>query len=133
MFEMSSKPPLIADEDPTLEEEAPQFDPTRTDNLAASDVSIVAAGGDSVGAIEHDDRGEARWKWITETNGALESDKTFNHLKALSNTSLALQQTPASTEPEKPSRKTGYNPYDVAGPAALPTMSKPAKPTKARK
>jgi hypothetical protein len=96
-------------------------------------VHIVAASGDSVGAIEHDERGKARWKWITETNAAVESDTTFNHLKALSNSSLALQQTPASEQPEKPSRKTGYNPYDIDGSAARPASSKSAKPTKSRK
>ena len=131
---MSSKSRVIADDDPTIEEEAPDFDPTRTDSLLrASDVSIVAAGGDSVGAIEHDDRGEARWKWVTETAGALASEKTFDHLKSLSNELLALEDAPAPAEADKPSRKTGYNPYDVDGPAAQPPPSKPAKPSKPRK
>jgi hypothetical protein len=130
---MSSKSRVIADDDPTIEEEAPDFDPTRTDSLRASDVSIVATSGESVGAIEHDDRGEARWKWITETAGALASEKTFDHLKSLSNDSLALEVATATAEPEKPSRKTGYNPYDVDGPAAQRKMSTPAKPSKPRK
>src|SRR5262245_36594824 len=131
---MSSKSRVIADDDPTIEEEAPDFDPTRTDALRATDVSVVATSGDSVGAIEHDDRGEARWKWVTETPGALASEKTFDHLKSLSNDALSLEDGPALAEPEKPSRKTGYNPYDVDGPAAQkPKTSTPAKPPKPRK
>ncbi|HEX5048944.1 MAG TPA: hypothetical protein VFX89_17660 [Gammaproteobacteria bacterium] len=131
---MSSKPRVITDDDPTIEEEAPEFDPTRTDSLLrASDVSIVATSGDSVGAIEHDDRGEARWKWVTETAGALATEKTFDHLKSLSNDSLALEDAPASAEAEKPSRKTGYNPYDVDGPAGKPQSSGAVKPSKPRK
>ncbi|HZF28412.1 MAG TPA: hypothetical protein VE907_04810 [Gammaproteobacteria bacterium] len=118
MHEMTRSSRVVTDDDPTVEEEAPDFGPTRTDVLRESDhASIVAADGDSVGAIEHDDRGEARWKWVTETAAATESEKTFDHLKALSNASLSLQDTPAAAEADKPSRKTGYNPYDVGAPA----------------
>ena len=130
---MSSKSRVIADDDPTIEEEAPDFDPTRTDALLrASEVSIVATSDDSVGAIEHDDRGEARWKWVTETADALASEKTFDHLKSLSNDRLAIEDIPPLADAEKPSRKTGYNPYDVDGPAAQakPKTTKPQKPRK---
>jgi len=118
IHKMSRRSRVVTDDDPTVEEEAPDFGPTRTDVLRESDqASIVAADADSFGAIEHDDRGEARWKWVTETTAAIETEKTFDHLKALSNASLSLQDTPAAAETEKPSRKTGYNPYDVGGPA----------------
>jgi hypothetical protein len=53
-------------------------------------------------------------------------------LKSLSNDSLALEDAPASAEGQKPSRKTGYNPYDVDGPAGKPQSSK-TKASKARK
>jgi len=119
---MSPNSPVLTDNDPTLEEEAPEFEPTATDTLP-EEVSVVAAGGDSAGAIEHDERGEARWKWVTETAAASEVDKTFDHLEALSNASLSLENTPATADTEKPSRKTGYNPYDLGGAA-------PSKPRK---
>ena len=119
---MDTKPPRIADEDPTLEEEAPDFD-SLVQGDSTDDASLVAAGGHSVGAIEHDERGEARWKWVTETTAALEAEKTFDHLEALSNAALSLADPPASAPPAKPSRKTGYNPYDVGPPPA----SKPRK------
>jgi hypothetical protein len=118
---MAPTPPRLADDDPTLEEEAPDFESLAA-NGGREDLSIVASGGDSAGAIEHDERGEARWKWVTETAAALETEKTFDHLEALSNASLSLVDAPASTDSAKP-RKTGYNPYDVGGPP-------PSKPRK---
>ena len=123
---MSPKPPRIADDDPTLEDEAPDFGDIGLDSQQDSDeASVVASGGGSVGAIEHDERGEARWKWVTETSGAIETEKTFDHLEALSNASLSLEDGPAKADNAKPSRKTGYNPYDVGGPGSAP--SKPRK------
>jgi hypothetical protein len=112
---MAPTPPRLADDDPTLEEEAPDFESLAA-NGGREDLSIVASGGDSAGAIEHDERGEARWKWVTETAAALETEKTFDHLEALSNASLALADAPATATAAKPPRKTGYNPYDVGGP-----------------
>ena len=124
MRKMSPKLPRISDDDPTLEEPAPDFATFGMDKLSSSDeVSIIAAGGDSAGAIEHDERGEARWKWVTETAAAIESEKTFDHLEALSNAALSLEDAPPKANAEKPSRKTGYNPYDLGGPSA----SKPRK------
>jgi hypothetical protein len=114
MHEMSPNSTGIADEDPTLEDEAPDFEPSTADT-PGDERSVVAAGGNSVGAIEHDERGEARWKWVTETATATEIDKTFDHLEALSNASLSLEDTAAKAATEKPSRKTGYNPYDLGG------------------
>ncbi|HEX5098929.1 MAG TPA: hypothetical protein VFV94_05490 [Polyangiaceae bacterium] len=116
---MSPRPPRSTDEDPTLEDEAPDFGALGT-AIDSDEPSLVATGGGSVGAIEHDERGEARWKWVTETAAALETEKTFDHLEALSNASLSLEDAPAKADAAKPSRKTGYNPYDVGAPPSKP-------------
>jgi hypothetical protein len=128
MVEMSTHPRVTSNEDPTVEEKSPDFDPTRTDKISEAErVNFVAARGNSSGAIEYDDRGDARWKWVTETAAATETERTFNHLKALSNDALTLEEPAAPAAAAEASRKTGYNPYDVGRPAS-PKDVGPAKP-----
>jgi hypothetical protein len=44
----------LTDDDPTVEEEAPDFDPTRTDQIEKP--TFVSAREDSAGSGEHDER-----------------------------------------------------------------------------
>src|SRR5215471_19436655 len=101
------RPPT--DDDPTVEEEAPEFDPSRTDQLERP--TFAAVRDDSAGTVEHDDRGQAVWKWATEHEGpATEAEKTFDHLEALTNDRLALEDPAAKPAPGP---RSGYNPYDT--------------------
>jgi len=95
------------DDDPTSEEEAPDFDGTSTDALDDTYRFRVVAASEN-GAIEHDERGQARWKWITET-GTFQVDETFDQVKALDNPELSLNDE-AAPKPEPPT-KAGYDPY----------------------
>jgi len=106
----------LADDDPTAEEEVPDFNPTSTDQLEDSHrVDAALSNKRSAGAIEHDERGRARWKWNTE-QAAPTSDveKTFDHLEALANDKLSLEESPASDAESRP--QSGYNPYDTNAP-----------------
>jgi hypothetical protein len=115
---MNIRSPPIDDDDPTSEEEALDYDPTRTDQL--SDAYRVSAESQT-GVIEHDERGRARWKWRTESTPTDNADKTFDQLRALDNDALALEQgdTPP---PDPPKAKSGYDPYDTG------VMPGPLKP-----
>jgi hypothetical protein len=107
---------MLTDDDPTAEEEVPDFDPTSTDQLDDSDrVDATLSNEHSAGAIEHDERGHARWKWNTE-QAAPTSDveKTFDQLEALANDKLALEESPASEAASPP--QSGYDPYDTNAP-----------------
>jgi hypothetical protein len=101
-------------DDPTIEEEAPDFDGTSTDQLDNTyRLRVALASENRNGRIGFDDRGQARWTWATELGEAPASTGTFNQLKALDNPKLKLE---GSKEPEPeptppPSRKEGYNPY----------------------
>jgi hypothetical protein len=108
IFSVSQRPPNS--EDPTSEEEALQFDGTRTDQLDDTyRFRLVAASESANGAVGFDDRGQPQWKWITELGPASATTGTFDQLKALDNPALSLQdETPPAPEP---SGKTGYNPY----------------------
>ena len=106
----------LEDDDPTIEEEVPDFDPTRTDQIAED--SFVSTRHDTTGVIEHDERGQARWVWTPETAPASESDATFDELRALTNDRLALEDSkPADSAPTP---QSGYNPYDTNSPAPKP-------------
>ena len=110
----------LEDDDPTIEEEVPDFDPTRTDQIEED--SFVSTRHDTTGVIEHDERGQARWVWIPETAPASDVDATFDELRALTNDRLTLEDSP-STEP-KPAPQSGYNPYDTNSPAPKPPKAR---------
>jgi len=58
-----------ADDDPTGEEQALDFDPTATDQLDDTyRMRVVAASENSAGSIDSDDRGQPRRKCITESD-----------------------------------------------------------------
>jgi hypothetical protein len=106
---------VLKDDDPTVEEEAPDFDPSSTDQIERP--TFVAARETGPGTVEHDERGQARWKWATEHEGASsETEKTFDELEALTNDRLALEE-PAGAE-RAPGPQSGYNPYDTNSPPA---------------
>jgi hypothetical protein len=105
----------IADEDPTSEEPTLDADPTRKDTLHDhSRVSLDYTGEFATGSVDHDDRGQARWKWNTESTPAGETERTFDLLKALNNDALSIEGSP-DQKPTEPPRQSGYNPYDVGG------------------
>jgi hypothetical protein len=107
------KPPN--DEDPTLEEEAPDFDPTRTDEI---DLDFVSASHARTGIIEHDDRGQARWVLTPQQEPASDADATFDELRALTNDRLEIEDAPPQEKKKHP--KGGYNPYDTNDPKSAP-------------
>ena len=110
----------IPDEDPTGEEPAAEFDGTDTAVLDDSyRMSVVSASENSAGAVDYDDRGQPRWKWITEMEGSADpSEKTFDHLEALDNDALSIDGL--EEPPPEPPRDFGYNPYDVGAPTRKP-------------
>jgi hypothetical protein len=99
-------------DDPTGEEEAPEFDGTHTDQLDDTyRFRVVTASEGGKGVIGFDDRGHAQWKWKTElapTAGDLSG--TFDQIKALDNPAIGLESE-APSAPEQSLRKTGYDPY----------------------
>lgn len=115
----------LTDDDPTLEEEAPDFDPTRTDQIEED--AFVSTSHGSSGIIEHDERGQARWKWIPETASSTDADETLDELRALTNDRLALEDSPPAES--APTPQSGYNPYDTNS----PTPSKPPQPARKRR
>ena len=98
----------LSDDDPTLEEEAPGFDPTRTDEI---ELDFVSARHASTGIIEHDDRGQARWVLTPKVEPASDADPTFDELRALTNERLEIDDAAPVESKRKP--KGGYNPYDT--------------------
>ena len=101
----------LTDDDPTLEEEALEFDPTATDEI---ELDFAAGRHTSTGVIEHDDRGQARWVLTPKHEPASDADSTFDELRALTNERLEIDDT---TPPEKKKNpKGGYNPYDTDAP-----------------
>ncbi|HEX5421018.1 MAG TPA: hypothetical protein VFY39_13560 [Gammaproteobacteria bacterium] len=66
------------------------------------------------GAVDFDELGRARWKWITESEygaGAVAED-TFDYLKALDNVGLSVADEPGAAHLKAPPGK-GYDPYDT--------------------
>jgi hypothetical protein len=98
----------LTDNDPTLEEEAPNFDPTRTDEI---ELDFVSADHATTGIIEHDDRGQARWVLTPRNAPASDADATFDELRALTNERLEIDDAVPAEQKRKP--KVGYNPYDT--------------------
>jgi hypothetical protein len=76
----------------------------------ASDAKVTLTNERSAGSIIHDERGDARWTWATESPDTLE--RTFDELKALDNETLTLLDSdkPAAS---RPIPGGGYNPYDA--------------------
>lgn len=109
---MATGPP--DSDEPTIEEESPNFDGTNTDRLDDTyRLRVALASENHSGRIGFDDRGQAKWTWATELGEAPASTGTFNHLKALDNPKLKLEES-AEPTPEansSPPRKEGYNPY----------------------
>jgi hypothetical protein len=106
----------LTDDDPTLEEEAPAFDPTRTDEI---ELDFVSARHASTGIIEHDDRGQARWVLTPQHEPASDADATFDELRALTNERLEIDDE-APQEKKKKRPQGGYNPYDTTDPKPPP-------------
>ena len=98
----------LSDDDPTLEEEGPAFDPSRTDEI---ELDFVSARHDSTGVIEHDDRGQARWVLTPTQEPASDADATFDELRALTNERLEIEDAAPAEKKKNP--KGGYNPYDT--------------------
>ena len=106
---MVQRPP--DNEEPTIEEEAPEFDGASTEQLDDTyRFRVVAASESPNGTVGFDDRGQPHWKWITEVSPtAGDVTGTFDQLKALDNPDLSLADEPAP-EPRK-TAKEGYDPY----------------------
>jgi hypothetical protein len=109
----------LSDDDPTLEEEAPNFDPTRTDEI---ELDFVSAQHASTGIIEHDDRGQARWVLTPKHEPASDADSTFDELRALTNERLEIDDSVPAEKKRNP--KGGYNPYDTDVPKSPPRKKK---------
>jgi hypothetical protein len=90
-------------------------------------VSLDYTGEFSTGTIDHDERGQARWKFKTEATPSGDIERTFDLLKALNNDALSIEGAQEPAAETKPKRKSGYNPYDVDS-SAKPKPSKPPKP-----
>jgi hypothetical protein len=104
-------PDSSANEDPTSEEEALEFDGTSTDQLDDTyRFRVVAASESANGTVGFDERGRSHWKWITEVKPlAQDASGTFDQLKALENPALALEDD-RGDEPRRASQ-AGYDPY----------------------
>jgi len=103
-----NKQPLT-DDDPTIEEEVPDFDPTSTDTIAED--AFASASHTTTGVIEHDERGQARWKFNPETASPSDADETFDELRALTNDRLSFEDAPPTESTPRP--QSGYDPYDT--------------------
>lgn len=82
------------------------------------DDGIVSADDHSAGGIDFDDLGQARWKWVTESGDADQNaeEGTFDYLKALDNSTLAIADDGETLETEPKSGEvegSGYDPYDT--------------------
>jgi hypothetical protein len=109
---MVQRPPdSSANEDPTSEEEALEFDGTSTDQLDDTyRFRVVAASESANGTVGLDERGQSHWKWITEVRpSAGEATGTFDQLRALEDPTLALEEDRVD-EPRGASQD-GYDPY----------------------
>jgi hypothetical protein len=94
-----------------------------TDKEATGDHRVTSTNERSKGAIEHDDRGDARWVFSTDQQAHDSAAETFNELKALDNEALTLVDQPDPAQP-RPPPGGGYNPYDVTVPPKKPATKK---------
>jgi hypothetical protein len=116
--------PRVPDDDPTLEEEAPEFDGSSTDQLDESyRVSVVSSSERSSGRVDHDHRGTSRWKWRTESE-EVQGDplaRTYDHLKSLNHPKLKVEgEGPDVEDDSGRSPKGGYDPYATGIPKRKP-------------
>jgi hypothetical protein len=95
----------------------------RRNDRRAKSGEVTLTNARSSGAIEHDDRGDARWVWASEQQAQESADRTFDELKALDNEALTLVDQPDPSRP-KPPPGGGYNPYDVTAPPRQPAIKK---------
>ncbi len=103
------------DQSPTGAAEVPGPDGTKTDQLdGSSRMQVVSASENGKGAVDHDERGHAKWKWSTEASAPSGTDTgTFDLLKALDNDSLTLSQEIPALDPTAVDTHAGYNPYEA--------------------
>jgi len=121
------------DEDPTGEEPALEFDGTQTDQLDDSYRVQIASASEN-GMVDHDERGQARWKWASETSSAPADTGTFDMLKSLENDALDIAEKAPAFVPTMIDKTDGYNPYDTIIEAGPPKgfVSKPKRNVKPR-
>jgi hypothetical protein len=95
--------------------ETPESTTSKTDQLDdSSGVQVVSASENGIGAVDHDERGHAKWKWSTEASAPSGTDTgTFDLLKALDNDSLTLSQEVPALDPTAVDTHGGYNPYEA--------------------
>jgi hypothetical protein len=118
----------IADHDPTGENETLDGDSKRAGPVDDHfRVSLDYTGEFATGSIDHDDRGQARWKWNSESTPTGDTERTFDLLKALTNDALSIEGAAEEPAAEEPTRQSGYNPYNVGGPSK-PNVTGPSKP-----
>jgi hypothetical protein len=74
---------------------------------------VVVASESTIGCVEHDERGQARWKFkVDSVPSADPTAETFNYLKAL-DAELELEHGQTIPTIER-SKLPGFNPYDTA-------------------
>ena len=110
---MLQRPP--ASERHTRDEEALESDGTHADRLIDTyRFRLLASNENLNGGVGFDDRGQARWNWVTDV-GDIDDSGTFEQLRALDNPALSLEEEVVAPPPEpEPSREAGYNPYATA-------------------
>jgi hypothetical protein len=118
--------PRVPDDDPTMEEEAPEFDGSSTDQLDESyRLSVVSSSERSAGKVDHDHRGTSRWKWKTESENVPSDplERTFDHLKSLNHPRLTVEgeEPPDADDSPAGGPKGGYDPYATGLPRRKPT------------
>jgi len=120
-----TRKPAIEDEDPTVEEQIVELDSAHAETEHAPDALALDYTGEfASGVVDHDDRGQARWKWKTEDAPIAPAERTFDLLKALDNDALSIESEPQEVR-KAPPRQSGYNPYDVGGPTKPKSRRKP--------
>jgi hypothetical protein len=91
----------------------------------ASDAKSPAVGGEKrSGRAGFDERGNSVWEWQLET-GVYSRDVSTQKLKKLELGELSIADTAVSkrpeglgaTEPAKPQKRGGFNPYDSSAPS----------------
>jgi hypothetical protein len=78
---------------------------------------VVVASESTIGSVEHDERGQARWKFkVDSVPSADPTAETYNYLKALD---AQLELEDGHTAPTLERLKLpGFDPYDTSAPVA---------------
>jgi hypothetical protein len=93
---------------------------------------------DRTGAVEHDKRGNAVWKWAVDSSRDM-LDSTSRLLKRLEVPGLSIDGTDPVIKTVSVDRHAGYDPYGTnrskrpAAPGAVPAADKPPQVTPAAK